>query len=101
MRVDKEGSGSSGDTFAAGDQCTSSNYTEEYLLSKPYESRESQKIPASEVCEALSTPLRFLAVLLGRHPGFAKILKVPSPPSAALSIGDILPDDLVAQLDLK
>jgi hypothetical protein len=53
--------------------------TSGYLLSRPYEDEQGEghqvaaKISPDEVCEALSSPLRFLAVLLARHPGFGKV----------------------------
>lgn len=49
----------------------------DYLLSRPYTREEDGRIPSDQVCEALSTPLRFLAVLLGRHPKFGRELGVP------------------------
>jgi hypothetical protein len=54
--------------------------TSGYLLSRPYEDEQGEgrqvatKIAPDEVCEALSSPLRFLAVLLARHPEFGKVL---------------------------
>jgi hypothetical protein len=45
--------------------------TKEFLLSQPYdEGMSGHRIGAAEVCEALSNPLRFLSVLLSRHPTF-------------------------------
>jgi hypothetical protein len=53
--------------------------TSGYLLSRPYEDEQCEgrqaagEISADEVCEALSSPLRFLAVLLARHREFGKV----------------------------
>jgi hypothetical protein len=47
--------------------------TREFLLSQPYDvGTEGNRIRAEEVCEALSSPLRFLSVLLSRHPTFGR-----------------------------
>lgn len=79
----------------------SSPYTGEYLLSRPYDSSSPPKIPSAEVSEALSTPLRFLAVLLGRHPAFAKRLPMPQSFSSSLPGADIVPLDLIDHLDSR
>lgn len=53
--------------------------TSGYLLSRPYEDEQGKgcqaaaRISPDEVCEALSSPLRFLAVTLARHPEFGKV----------------------------
>jgi hypothetical protein len=47
--------------------------TRGFLLSQPYDvGMEGNRIRAEEVCEALSSPLRFLSVLLSRHPTFGR-----------------------------
>lgn len=48
--------------------------TREFLLSQPYENngRNEKRIEADEVTEALSSPLRFLSVLLSHHPDFGR-----------------------------
>jgi hypothetical protein len=47
--------------------------TGEFLLSWPYDlGMRANRIRAEEVCEALSSPLRFLSVLLSRHPTFGR-----------------------------
>jgi len=44
-----------------------------FLLSQPHDvGMEENRIRAEEVCEALSSPLRFLLVLLSRHPTFGR-----------------------------
>lgn len=105
MRVNSDSPGNSGDARTAGgpdhdqDTTTASPYTREYLLSQPYGATENAKIPATEVCEALSTPLRFLAVLLGRHPAFAKQLIIPRQLSPILAVADIIGSNLLDQLE--
>lgn len=47
--------------------------TRSFLLSQPDDVvMERASIRAEEVCEALSSPLRFLSVLLSRHPTFGR-----------------------------
>jgi hypothetical protein len=47
--------------------------TRGFLLSQPYDvGMKGNRIRAEEVCEALSSPLRFLSVLLSRHPTFGR-----------------------------
>jgi hypothetical protein len=68
----------------------------EFLLSQPYDTGSTRtRISPAEVCEALSTPLRFLAVLLSRHPTFVKEI-----PARQSWTGPISPLDLVTSADL-
>jgi hypothetical protein len=47
--------------------------TMSFLLSQPDDvGMEGNRTSAEEVCEALSSPLRFLSILLSRHPTFGR-----------------------------
>lgn len=88
------------DTSTSTSTPTPAPSTEGFLLSRPY-SDANDRIPPSEVCEALSTPLRFLAVLLGRHPGFAQNLPYPQALTGREDILNIVQPDHLEELDSR
>jgi len=60
---------------ASGDSEPSDFGTRGFLISQSYDGVVGgNRIKAEEVCEAMSSPLRFLSVLLSRHPNFGKDL---------------------------
>lgn len=65
--------------------------TRQFLLSRPVdEEGVGKKIGAAEVCEAMSSPLRFLSVLLSHQPSFGRDLSQKEAWNGPISLGEVI-----------
>ena len=76
--------------------------TREFLLSRPYDvGMEGNRIRAEEVCEALSSPLRFLSVLLSRHPTFGRETQLRGSWTGPVELGEAISTSVQESLESK
>lgn len=80
-----------GDNVDEDDTQARSADTQQFLLSQPEdEEGVGKKIGAAEVCEAMSSPLRFLSVLLSLQPSFGRDLNQKEAWNGPISLGEVI-----------
>ena len=76
--------------------------TRGFLLSQPDDvGTGGNRIRAEEVCEALSSPLRFLSVLLSRHPTFGRDIGLCVSWNGPVELDQVISTSIQASLESK